>query len=1036
MIKIVDLTDKNLYKSFDDLKEIKGITLYCSPSHFIYEDKTAFTEDILQIIKHYKMQDKAGYSYVCSSKVHANTVPKNKIAKSLSNGKNTYINKALYNNKANENCLSLYITIPKDEKYEDIENKSIELLAHLLVENNLTADNVFRAFDLNRTASPLHLIDKDKWRAYIHNLKKVYVKVKDKTYTEEYLKTLTPTMDDEYVRNLYLDNKDKVDEYASKFEPDSRDIKAITDYKSEDVGDILKFDTANNTTFNYTVEEKPPNGSEHCTRAYDSLQAKATPNTLEVEPIYPDIVVPPGGTITIVENLKESEVITDSSTSLNIEDFKKRQKTFNMKDYKNVKKEINGRPVNNNDPFPVDDKIKELESHMPKVKVDEVTFKLKDCNHPGSVIGKDVSKNFALIQDEIITIAKRTERRLVKIENILSTVTRNLFRASSRMNVNCVYYGGQDIYGKYKCIRCTHDDRVNDGQSMTLDQCLSCTRYEPIIGQIYAILDETGTNLSQVLDDAQMSFMNLEDYVEFTRTEEVHTERKRANFKQEIDKSPKDFKSIWDEGFKMNWNSVPLETQMPNINEYKIENIEATKPDKPESSNQGKVENEFEDSRSDNTSYEELKFNIDDYNFEGFGDLKEDTSTGDLGGGFGTANEIRNKIVEFAKHLLDRNNKGTACYSQSPRNVEINGMLYHDCSSLTQACYNHAGLSFDGYTGTQYPLCYSSAGGILMPISELSKAIPGDVIFFSTYGTTPSQVGFPDNPDKLPLSVAQDGYGGIGHVAVYIGDGKIIEAITDEVPLTQQYREKDMNNPSVTYPNAYCIGRPKCLVDADKASEVSAVSSDAFNADKQKLPADLRDPVIPRAQGWANSVIQESNKWGYHKIFVNVCKEKSKHYGITIDPYMMLALAGVESNGNVYAPPTPHAGIFQIDQGAGGAVMPSSYQPNSQQANDFLAGQCGYAIDMLMSKRKAILSMGQEFDQWHYHIHGYNIGEGSVINTVSMFNLRGQTAGEFAPNVKQYIATNLPSWGPTIRYEYFAKVLWTYNFLVKAKLLG
>ena len=43
---------------------------------------------------------------------------------------------------------------------------------------------------------------------------------------------------------------------------------------------------------------------------------------------------------------------------------------------------------------------------------------------------------------------------------------------------------------------------------MTLDQCLSCTRYEPIIGQVYAILDESGTNITQILDDAQMYYTN------------------------------------------------------------------------------------------------------------------------------------------------------------------------------------------------------------------------------------------------------------------------------------------------------------------------------------------------------------------------------------------------------------------------------------------------------------------------------------------------------------------------------------------------
>ena len=122
-----------------------------------------------------------------------------------------------------------------------------------------------------------------------------------------------------------------------------------------------------------------------------------------------------------------------------------------------------------------------------------VTFNFKDTNHPNSEIGNAMAKNYAMCYDMVTEIAKRTEQRLVKIENNLSTVMRNLFRMSSRVNINCVYYGGQSIYGKYKCIRCLHDDRINDGAIVTIDQCMNCTRYEPILGQVYPILDESGS---------------------------------------------------------------------------------------------------------------------------------------------------------------------------------------------------------------------------------------------------------------------------------------------------------------------------------------------------------------------------------------------------------------------------------------------------------------------------------------------------------------------------------------------------------------
>jgi 3D (Asp-Asp-Asp) domain-containing protein len=80
------------------------------------------------------------------------------------------------------------------------------------------------------------------------------------------------------------------------------------------------------------------------------------------------------------------------------------------------------------------------------------------------------------------------------------------------MNINCVYYGGHSTFNKYKCIRCLHDDRVHDGELVTIDQCLNCTRFEPILGQVYNILDDSGLNGSIILDDMQMSYTDLEGF--------------------------------------------------------------------------------------------------------------------------------------------------------------------------------------------------------------------------------------------------------------------------------------------------------------------------------------------------------------------------------------------------------------------------------------------------------------------------------------------------------------------------------------------
>lgn len=209
-----------------------------------------------------------------------------------------------------------------------------------------------------------------------------------------------------------------------------------------------------------------------------------------------------------------------------------------------------------------------------------------------------------MLNDAMISQSKRTEERLVRIENVLATMTRNIGRMASRININCVYYGGQDTFGKYKTIRCLRDDRIEDGCSMTLDQCLSCTRYEPILGQIYEILDSTGMNGAFITDDEQMSYNNA---INFNSIKQLDPTRKFANLTNEDDnKKYKDLISTWGEEdrtkfieelkkkysgeelnkkieelkeheylFKMDWDLSSLELQEPDVKRYPLEGIKA-----------------------------------------------------------------------------------------------------------------------------------------------------------------------------------------------------------------------------------------------------------------------------------------------------------------------------------------------------------------------------------------------------------------------------------------------------------------------------
>lgn len=214
-----------------------------------------------------------------------------------------------------------------------------------------------------------------------------------------------------------------------------------------------------------------------------------------------------------------------------------------------------GKPLNNRDKYPVDLKIEELELHLPRIK----KYKMPYDN--------GVSRAHA---QAILEISDYAEKRIVKLENILATVMRYMFAIGTRMAVNCQYYGGQDHRSKYQCIRCLKDDRCADGMTMQLDQCLSCSRYEPIIGQTYDILNKVGANLSAIQDDLQAGYMNMEDYLNYTRVDKMH--KPKTDYVVATENLTKRNANEtwlweeWDDGITMDWHLTPVEIQKPQIN--------------------------------------------------------------------------------------------------------------------------------------------------------------------------------------------------------------------------------------------------------------------------------------------------------------------------------------------------------------------------------------------------------------------------------------------------------------------------------------
>lgn len=232
-----------------------------------------------------------------------------------------------------------------------------------------------------------------------------------------------------------------------------------------------------------------------------------------------------------------------------------RQHLLNPKKYQTEFKKPNpGKMPNNKDPFPVDLKIEEFEAHYPPTRIYELT------THVHGQVAAEAAMD----------VGNNAEKRLVKLENNMATLTRLLFRMGARMRINCLYYGGQSPFEKYKCIRCLCDDRVGDGQNVQIDQCLYCTRFEPVDGQMYECLNDLGANVSAILDDNQMSYSTIQEAVELGRVENFRTPLEKAKVDLSTittrNKDEKDFESTWGEGLKMNWAYVPKEEQKTHIN--------------------------------------------------------------------------------------------------------------------------------------------------------------------------------------------------------------------------------------------------------------------------------------------------------------------------------------------------------------------------------------------------------------------------------------------------------------------------------------
>lgn len=981
-------------EDWTNLKEIKGVALICMPPfHFttLKDKDKKWGED--------KYKKEFHYLYDTNWK---ESKEKKLIAKSLQeNNRHTYIERALYNNKAEKFILSVGMFLPPMlDDYPTYEKKLIDNIGKIIYENKLKTKDLWREFDFNRAPSPFMYLDREQWKKFLREIDKQvkwryenfgeplkpekdpsqdgedYSKIKNnigkKSVTSRYcllranpsmtsqiIKALekdepltiidadtrgyykvkltddnnqegwliaksvginekksnkksasiimakdkkvpqpeiTPTMThDQYLKWKDLTDPKLIDELVDECEPYDKGLKEIIDSSIKD-DDRLKslnkqIDTRKDNTINYLVTEGSPGDSGHCVKpsAELSMMFKPTGST-KVDPVYPDLIVPPNYAPTEYninsQNPIPMSTLEDNSIIKDSKDFDNDQFTFDYELLNDKKKVSKGKPINYLDPYPYDDKIIELEKHHPKIKIDEIEARLYESNHPGDPSAQPMAKNFALVYDAMLKQSSNIEKRLVKIENTLSTILRNQGRIGSRININCVYYGGQDSFGKYKTIRCLCDDRIHDAGSVTLDQCLSCTRYEPILGQVYDILDDTGMNGTVFLDNMQMSYMHLDDLKNLNRVEKRATSNKYADVNKEIEKPESQFKK-WEEidkqayikklkekitdekelekkikeikqedySFKMNWYEQDLEAQEPDVKPYPLEGIKArykkinvgNKSADSQNDNEisildentdqdaikdivdlDKINNgEWVDTREKADTFETNGYSSEDYYFEGYNIVRASSLGNSVGGVFGA--EARTKIVEKAKEIVQLHAEGKAGYSWSPRTVDDSNRLIGSNSFLSNVpMYDCSSL---------VSCCYKYAGLNSMYNSNtngqikrlVGKNMPEQFWLANEEGLKKALPGDLIYTTLGQVTIEESYLGNFiltEHVMIYIGDNKIAHASTGKRPVPKQIRIDDVNGQLKPY-NFFV--RPYDLIEADKKAQESSNSGNSVS---------------------------------------------------------------------------------------------------------------------------------------------------------------------------------------------------------------
>lgn len=697
--------------------------------------------------------------------------------------------------------------------YNEIENNLIKFLGDYLTYHNLTTSSLWRLSDLVETnkEQPVYYNNLSDFNLLLNSVDK-YMKDSASGYNNIEI-TLTSLPRKDSNGNIII----------MPFEKDTRDITTTTFFMNTDTQTIEEDFSSNTVNGHILYSSKFEDGASYTsdknilsTNLYERVYPELTTSPRNATSLYNRGIMSVKDIIPILDEKDEASLVANAPSEIdgvkaedtvsNVTAFGESESNLEKTYIYNKQKPIIGKIPNLFDPYPVDEKIAQLEKHFPMI-----TLEFDDAN--------TVSQNMLLY---MINRFGHVEQRMVALENIVATQTRVLHRLGARVNINCVYYGGQSCHDKYKCIRCLSDDLVNDAAIVTLEQCANCSRYEPVIGQVYDILDENiKPGEAQLYDDIQASYMTKEQFVSLNRIEEYTMEKDSPEANLSLlhirDKEDQSYETLLKNAnnFTMDWTPTKFFDQSPHIINYKYDPDEMYQDKDRRLSASNKYEDGWREQsimtfvRPDygadtitegslggsnyNNSNMDTYFSLDDYDIETsdprkliIQHCKESMKYASYGKflyhyGSNLNEEYVNKLPSELLAAINAGQHPSSYYSDTKKAV------YFDCSSFASWIYRLSGLIKDRFTSSSLAertdmTCVVNSSQVSNIKEAIKKAVPGDLILYG------------------------------GHVSIYGGLDEEFEASTDTVDDSKQlalnkirnqtnfkgiYRHVNMSSPSL-----------------------------------------------------------------------------------------------------------------------------------------------------------------------------------------------------------------------------------------------